>query len=105
VLGVPSKDTVKIVDNKKNIIDTPNRDGVYIIQTPQSFEFELIKRAYDYIIENDVSNVTDDAMVLESYGYKDIKVIDGDYENIKITTTIDLEIGKNIIKNRKNMKK
>lgn len=102
VLGVPSKDTVKIVNNEKIIIDTPRRDDVYIIQTPQSFEFELIKKAYDYVIENGVSDVTDDAMVLEAYGYKDIKVIDGDYENIKITTAIDLEIGKIIIKNRKS---
>lgn len=91
VLGVKAKDTIKICNNY--IVDnTPNRDNVWIAQTPQAFEYSLIKKAYDYAIDNDFIG-TDDSSFVENIGHN-VKMILGDYCNIKITTPEDLKIGK-----------
>ncbi len=105
VAAVPSKDTVKISDENGFIESTPMRNRVWQIQTPQTFEFELIKSAYKYILENletkykDIA-ITDDAMVLETYGDYKIKLYEASYENIKVTTPEDLLIGQSILGSR-----
>nr|WP_317357692.1 2-C-methyl-D-erythritol 4-phosphate cytidylyltransferase [uncultured Tyzzerella sp.] len=88
ILAVKAKDTIKICNNDF-IESTPNRDNVYLAQTPQAFKYSLIKEAYDYIIKNNIF-VTDDASVVESFGQK-VKIIEGSYNNIKITTKEDLK--------------
>lgn len=92
VVGMPVKDTIKIADEEGYIAQTPNRAFVWQIQTPQVFETELVKEAYAKLMEQPDVNVTDDAQVVESMMYEDVKLVKGSYENIKITTPEDLEI-------------
>lgn len=107
VVGVPSKDTIKIVDYNNLVINTPNRDYAWIVQTPQAFSYSLVMKAYDVIIkklkdsdENDIKlNVTDDAMVVEYSTGHPIKLIEGSYSNVKITTPEDIVMANVLIKN------
>lgn len=92
IVGMPIKDTIKIADDKGMVQSTPQRDRVWIVQTPQAFEFSLIKQAYDRIIKENNISVTDDAMVLEHTLSHPVKIIYGDYKNIKITTKEDIKI-------------
>lgn len=91
VVGMPVKDTIKIANEDGFSDYTPNRSLTWLIQTPQSFEFSLIKEAYDKL-SKDVTAVTDDAMVVETYMNHSVFLIEGSYENIKITTAKDLKI-------------
>ncbi len=87
ILAVKAKDTLKIC--KDGFIEkTPNRDDIWLAQTPQAFKYNILKDSYDKIIENNIF-VTDDASVLEACGYK-VKILEGSYDNIKITTKEDL---------------
>lgn len=87
VLGVKVKDTIKVCFD--NIIqNTPNRDSLWIAQTPQCFKYKIIKKCYDNVI-NTNTFFTDDASVVEYNGYK-VKMVEGTYSNIKITTKEDL---------------
>lgn len=95
VVGVPVKDTIKVVDSDGNIVDTPNRSLLWSVQTPQSFKYEIITRAYEYAYSNDYYG-TDDAMLVEHIGYN-VKMIEGSYDNIKITTEEDLHFGIQIL--------
>ncbi|WP_193774561.1 2-C-methyl-D-erythritol 4-phosphate cytidylyltransferase [Vallitalea guaymasensis] len=96
VLGVKVKDTIKIVDDDNNIVDTPNRNNLWAIQTPQTFKKELIALAYQKA-QNDNYCATDDSMLVEKYLDIKIKIVEGLYSNIKITTIEDLIIAKNFI--------
>lgn len=88
ILGVKVKDTVKIC--KDGFIQTtPNRENVWLAQTPQAFKYNIIKEAYEYVINNNLF-ATDDASVVENFGFK-VKIIEGSYNNIKITTKEDLK--------------
>jgi len=100
VTAMPSKDTIKIADREGFVKDTPQRDLVWQIQTPQTFEYSLIRKAYDYAFKSDVENITDDAMILENYLEEKVKIklIEGSYENIKITTGEDIIIAENYLK-------
>jgi 2-C-methyl-D-erythritol 4-phosphate cytidylyltransferase len=87
VVGVPAKDTVKrIVKGKK--VQTLPREEIWLAQTPQSFQFSLLKRAYQKAQQEDILG-TDDASLVERLGHP-ITLIKGDYSNIKITTPEDL---------------
>lgn len=90
VSAVKSKDTVKIVDEDGCIISTPDRNTVWNMQTPQSFEAQLIYSAYKKAIESKKTYFTDDAMMVEEFTDKSVFVALGDYRNIKITTPDDL---------------
>lgn len=96
VLGVKVKDTIKVVDDDNNIVDTPNRNNLWAIQTPQTFKKELIALAYQKA-QNDNYCATDDSMLVEKYLDIKIKIVEGLYSNIKITTIEDLIIAKNFI--------
>ncbi len=91
VLGVPAKDTIKICDKDGMVLETPDRSMVWHIQTPQTFSKDLIEKAYEKA-EKEGFFGTDDASVAEYYGAK-IKVIQGGYQNIKITTKEDILMG------------
>ncbi|BCN29671.1 2-C-methyl-D-erythritol 4-phosphate cytidylyltransferase [Anaeromicropila herbilytica] len=101
VVGVKSKDTIKIVNDNQIVDNTPNRSSVYIIQTPQVFEYKIIRKAYDEYMSHMSCFVTDDSMVLEMLGTHPIKVIEGEYTNIKITTPEDLIIAEKILNSLK----
>ncbi len=92
VVGVPTKDTIKIVNHEQTVIDTPIRDYVWITQTPQAFEYSLILKAYEKLMQQSLIQVTDDAMVVEQMLNHPIHMIRGSYYNIKITTPEDLII-------------
>lgn len=97
VVGVKVKDTIKKVNLNTEIIEiTPERDELYMAQTPQIFKVELLKKAYEDA--NKVSYYgTDDSSLVEKNGGV-VKIIEGSYNNIKITTIEDLRIlsgGKN----------
>lgn len=92
VAGMPSKDTVKIVDDDTFTVNTPERKYVWTVQTPQVFETSLITEAYSRLMREDYINVTDDAMVVEQMMHVPVKLFEGSYENIKITTPEDLDI-------------
>ena len=90
VIGTPVKDTIKTVDIDKDIIDTPNRNTLWAVQTPQSFAYDIILKAYKEAQKNKMI-ATDDSMLVEKLGYK-VKIIEGSYSNIKITTPEDLKL-------------
>lgn len=90
VVGMPVKDTVKIIGTDNIIEKTPDRSRVWITQTPQAFELKLVKEAYEEMMKNTDSNVTDDAMVVEKYSATKVRFVEGDYSNIKITTPEDI---------------
>lgn len=92
VIGMPVKDTIKIADDDCYAKETPERKKVWMVQTPQTFERKLIYDAYEKMLQNEDSAITDDAMVLERVTGKKTKLIPGSYRNIKITTPEDLLI-------------
>ena len=96
VVGVPVKDTIKIIDNDKNIVDTPNRSVLWAVQTPQTFDYNILIDAYKDAYKSGFYG-TDDAMLVERIGYK-VKMVEGSYNNIKITTQEDLSVGSQILK-------
>ncbi len=100
VVGVPVKDTIKIVNNLNDIVDTPDRSMLWQVQTPQAFLLPEIKAAYKKAIESERKDLTDDSMVMETFGGHTVKMIMGDYNNIKITTPEDLIFGSAILNNQ-----
>lgn len=106
VVGMPIKDTIKIVDKNCFIENTPKREQVWSVQTPQVFECALIKKAYHLLIEKEEQiidkgiTITDDAMVAETFTDLKIPLIEGSYQNIKITTSEDLQIAEALIELR-----
>lgn len=101
VAGMPSKDTVKLVDEDQFAVNTPPRKLIWAVQTPQIFKADLIENAYAKLMEEVPDNITDDAMVVEQMMKVPVKLYEGSYENIKITTPEDLEIAKVFLAKRK----
>ena len=91
VIGMPSKDTVKLSDEEGYVKETPNRQCVWTIQTPQIFSYSLIREAHDSIRQKDMSKITDDAMVVEQETGAKVALAEGSYQNIKITTPEDMK--------------
>lgn len=101
VVCVPVKDTIKEADEAGNVVGTPRRETLWAAQTPQAFKYDVIKEAYDAMrADKDASGVTDDASVVERYGKVPVKIVMGDYSNIKITTPEDMWIGRRILEER-----
>lgn len=99
VVGMPVKDTIKVVDENGLAIETPDRSKLWLIQTPQVFDIALVQMAYDLLLQQENIKVTDDAMVVEQMLGKKVKLVQGSYENIKITTPEDLLIANEFLKN------
>ncbi len=92
VVGMPSKDTIKLSDAEGYVKETPDRKCVWTIQTPQIFSYALIREAHESIRKKDMSKITDDAMVIEQETGVKVALAEGSYQNIKITTPEDLYI-------------
>ncbi len=92
VVGMPVKDTIKIADGDGYSKETPERKKVWMIQTPQCFEYRLIYDAYEKMLAQEDEAITDDAMVLERVHGLPVKLIEGSYQNIKITTPDDMVV-------------
>lgn len=97
-LGVPVKDTIKMVEDSL-ITDTPPRKFLYITQTPQIFKRKLYFEGIDFALEHGL-DFTDDCQLVEAIGGK-IYMTTGDYTNIKITTPEDIEIAEILLKGSK----
>lgn len=83
------KDTIKVVEDGF-VFTTPNRATLYAVQTPQGFSRALYEKAAD-AFDGDLGALTDDSMLFEAAGYR-VKTVDGEYENIKITTDSDIAV-------------
>lgn len=98
VTGVPSRDTVKTVSKDNIVMETLERDTIWLVQTPQAFQFSLIKQAYERAKKINYT-ATDDSKLVERLGIS-VKMITGLYENIKITTKDDLALVEALMKGR-----
>lgn len=98
VAGMPSKDTVKMAGEDGYVASTPDRSHVWIIQTPQVFEKNLITEAYREMLQKlpelqaQGIHITDDAMVAEQMKKTSIRLVEASYRNIKITTPEDIAV-------------
>ena len=103
VPAVPVKDTIKIVDSYGFSADTPKRSSLMVVQTPQCFRFIDALKAYSDM-ENaaaggaDISDITDDAMVVERFAGIRVKLCKGSYNNIKVTTPEDIVTLENMLR-------
>ncbi|KJS22799.1 MAG: hypothetical protein VR72_04575 [Clostridiaceae bacterium BRH_c20a] len=97
IVAVPVKDTIKRVISGA-VRETIPRGEIWAVQTPQVFNRELLLKAYQFAYEQGICG-TDDASLIELIG-KDVRVVLGSYENIKITTPEDLDIGNAILARR-----
>lgn len=100
VLGIPSVDTVKIVDESGLVSSTPERRRLWRAQTPQIFRWELLLRAYAGISDDELESVTDDASLVEAAGGR-VKIVEGSPENFKITDRVDLHHAEQILAGRR----
>ena len=103
VVGMPSKDTVKLSDEDGFVSTTPERKQVWAIQTPQIFSYALIRKAHESIRKKDMSMITDDAMVVEQESGVKVRLVEGSYQNIKITTPEDLDVAEVFLKKIEKM--
>ena len=95
VTGVKVKDTIKTVDESNRVIQTVNRTGLWAVQTPQVFKAKLLRDCYDTAINKGFYG-TDDASIVEWAGLE-VMIVEGEYENIKITTPFDLMVAEAMI--------
>lgn len=93
IASVAVKDTIKLAGPDGNVIGTPPRQSLRLVQTPQVFGSDLIRRAY----AAKAPEVTDDAALVERIGGQ-VRLFDGDYVNIKITTPEDFSLAELILK-------
>ncbi len=98
VAAVKVKDTIKIVEENNVINKTLPRNKLWAVQTPQIFNRNLLLKCYKMAMAEGVS-ATDDASILEYYGYE-VKVVEGEYDNIKITTPEDIILAERIVGER-----
>lgn len=93
-IGVLSKDTIKVTDDNGIVLNTTKRKNTWIIQTPQCFDKKTLLDAHEKYESDDT--ITDDCMLLE-LAHEKVKLIEGDYTNIKITTKEDIDIAKQFL--------
>lgn len=99
LLMVPEKATVKQVQDGW-VTTTLDRDLIWQAQTPQGFRFDLIKKAYEIAMKEGIK-ATDDTALVERLGHP-VHVVEGEEENIKITTPVDLVMAERIFNTLKN---
>lgn len=94
---IPSTDTIIKSLNGEEIEEVPKRKELYLGQTPQSFEYALIKKAHEEALNNNIKEATDDCQLVLKLGHK-VHLVNGDKLNFKVTTFEDLLILKSVIK-------
>lgn len=95
IIGVPAKDTMKTVQNG-NVVETVERSSLWVVQTPQAFRISLLLKAYKKAEEEHFIG-TDDSSLVERLGER-VTMVEGDYDNIKLTTPEDLFFAEAILK-------
>lgn len=101
---IPAIDTIVVSDNNNTISDIPIRDSMYQGQTPQSFNIKLLLDTYKKLNENEKESLTDTAKIMVLKGVN-VKLVDGEYYNIKITTQYDLLLANSILEGMKKSDK
>lgn len=96
-VGVKSKDTIKITNEEGIVVQTTQRSNTWLVQTPQCFDRRILLKMHETYEKEDV---TDDCMLLEKGNYP-VKMIEGNYTNLKITTFEDLGIVQNLMEQEK----
>lgn len=91
-----ARDTIKFSKNGKNISKSIDRNNIWQAQTPQMFKTEILKKVYSKKIPK---NITDDAQLVEKLG-KRVMLVDGGYENFKVTQPVDFMLAEYILKQR-----
>ena len=106
VIAVPSKDTIKLADDEGFAAETLPRQRLWTIQTPQTFRYDLCFKAYSIMMSSPETKegVTDDAMAVERFTDTKVKLVMGDYRNIKVTTKEDLAAAETYLGERKREK-
>ncbi len=102
VVGMPVKDTIKQGNPEEYVEKTIPREKLWTIQTPQAFSYALIRRGYDELFQKEYPkiSITDDSMVAECFLRIPVKLVEGDYSNIKITTPEDLDYAETLLRRR-----
>ena len=100
VCAIPEKDTIKQVEGE-TVRKTLDRRGIYRVQTPQSFEYAILRSAYDRMMEEEDYSATDDASVVELFSGEHVHIFYGSEKNIKVTTRQDLEIVEALLRNHR----
>ena len=95
VSAVPVKETIKVANAELFITDTPERDRLWRVQTPQVFRKSLLVEAHKKAIQNGI-DATDDAALIENLGLP-VKLVMGSYKNMKLTTPEDLRIAETLL--------
>ena len=104
VVGMPVKDTIKVADAHGFAESTPDRSLLWQVQTPQAFAYPLVRGAYDRLMADETlqKGITDDAMVVEHLSGTKVRLVEGSYENLKVTTPEDLVLAEALLKKRLN---
>ncbi len=92
--AIPVKDTIKVVEGRV-VKATPDRETLFAVQTPQVFDYDLLRGALKKA-ETDGASVTDDCSAVERMGMT-VKIVEGDERNIKVTTPMDLKIAQMLL--------
>ena len=99
VVGMPVKDTIRRVRRNDDCVsEVLDRSEIWMMQTPQVFAYRLIAEAYEGYIASGASDATDDAMVLERMTAQQVRIVEGSYRNIKVTTPEDLSVAGVLLK-------
>jgi 2-C-methyl-D-erythritol 4-phosphate cytidylyltransferase len=93
ITALPAKETVKEVNDLRNVVKTYDRERVWMVQTPQAFRYQDILKAHQKALEEGWEEATDDALLVEKSGIT-VKVVEGSEKNIKVTTPHDLELAR-----------
>lgn len=96
IAAVPAKDTIKIVDADGFVKHTPPRRELVAVQTPQGFKRDILLRAYEKAAEENFLG-TDDSSLVERLGIR-IKIVAGEYSNLKITTPEDIFVAETFLR-------
>lgn len=102
VAAMPVKDTIKVADADGFAAATLDRSTLWQVQTPQTFRYDLVFGAYKKLLSDEAyqKGITDDAMVVESMCGGSVKLVEGSYENIKVTTPEDMIVAESFLKRR-----
>lgn len=96
--AIPVKDTIKTVRGGV-VINTPERKQLYAVQTPQVFDFDLLRGALKKAVE-DGAEITDDCSAVERMGMR-VKIVEGDERNLKVTTPLDLAVARMLVEDER----
>ncbi len=105
VVGMPVKDTIKVSNADGFACDSPDRSLLWQVQTPQAFSYTLIRSAYDQLMMDPAlqHGITDDAMVLERQTEHKVRLVEGSYENLKVTTPEDMILAEALLRYRRKV--